>query len=400
MPHACPPFNASATDGEGLFSSIEGQELLDELTRYRRDLHRIPELDDDLPRTIAYVRSVLSGLSCDVLEPCKGAVCAFFDLGRAETVAIRADMDALPIDEASGAAFSSEHPGRMHACGHDGHMAMALAAATWVDRVARGADAVVRAGQLPRNVLFVFQPAEETTGGAKRVCESGVFERYRVARIFGMHLWPDLPAGSLASRPGPLLARSSETTITFHGVSSHIAKWRDGRDALGAAARFVVGSKWLSRKLEQDEPFLLRFGHMTAGTVRNAVAGQARVEGSLRVFSDDMFARAQDEVRALAQTAADGEGCTFDLHFSEGYPPVVNDGTLFGEAAQALPELERVPEPLLIAEDFAFYQRYLPGVFFLLGTGTGIPLHADTFNFDERVLLGGVRAYQQLLFGV
>lgn len=400
MPHACPPFNASATDGEGLFSSIEGQELLDELTRYRRDLHRIPELDDDLPRTIAYVRSVLSGLSCDVLEPCKGAVCAFFDLGRAETVAIRADMDALPIDEASGAAFSSEHPGRMHACGHDGHMAMALAAATWVDRVARGAGGAGEAEQLPRNVLFVFQPAEETTGGAKRVCESGVFERYHVTRIFGMHLWPDLPAGSLASRPGPLLARSSETTITFHGVSSHIAKWRDGRDALGAAARFVVGSKWLSRKLEQDEPFLLRFGHMTAGTVRNAVAGQARVEGSLRVFSDDMFACAQDEVRALAQTAADEEGCTFDLHFSEGYPPVVNDGTLFGEAAQALPELERVPEPLLIAEDFAFYQRYLPGVFFLLGTGTGIPLHADTFNFDERVLLGGVRAYQQLLFGV
>ena len=399
MLHACPPFNASATDGEGLFSSIEGQELLDELTRYRRDLHRIPELDDDLPRTIAYVRSVLSGLSCDVLEPCKGAVCAFFDLGRAETVAIRADMDALPIDEASGAAFSSEHPGRMHACGHDGHMAMALAAATWVDRVARGADAVVRAGQLPRNVLFVFQPAEETTGGAKRVCESGVFERYHVTRIFGMHLWPDLPAGSLASRPGPLLARSSETTVTFPGVASHIAKWRDGRDALGAAARFVVGSKWLSRKLEQDEPFLLRFGHMTAGTVRNAVAGQARVEGSLRVFSDDMFARAQDEVRALAQTAADEEGCTFDLHFSEGYPPVVNDGTLFGEAAQALPELERVPEPLLIAEDFAFYQRDLPGVFFLLGTGTGIPLHADTFNFDERVLLRGVRAYQRLLLG-
>lgn len=399
MPHACPPFNASATDGEGLFSSVEGQELLDELTRYRRDLHRIPELDDDLPRTIAYVRSVFSGLSCDVLEPCKGAVCAFFDLGRAETVAIRADMDALPIDEASGVAFSSEHPGRMHACGHDGHMAMALAAAMWVDRVVRGADGTTRAEQFPRNVLFVFQPAEETTGGAKRVCESGVFERYHVTRIFGMHLWPDLPAGSLASRPGPLLARSSETTVTFHGVSSHIAKWRDGRDALGAAARFVVGSKWLSRKLEQDEPFLLRFGHMTAGTVRNAVAGQARVEGSLRVFSDDMFARAQDEVRALAQTAADEEGCTFDLHFSEGYPPVVNDGTLFGEAAQALPELERVPEPLLIAEDFAFYQRYLPGVFFLLGTGTGIPLHADTFNFDERVLLRGVRAYQRLLLG-
>ena len=276
----------------------EAKELQEELTSNRRYLHANAETGFDLPKTVAFVMEKLTSYGYTPIPMGGGIVCTCGIPGK--TLMIRADMDALPIDEASGAAFSSEHPGRMHACGHDGHMAMALAAATWVDRVARGADAVVRAGQLPRNILFVFQPAEETTGGAKRVCESGVFERYRVARIFGMHLWPDLPAGSLASRPGPLLARSSETTITFHGVSSHIAKWRDGRDALGAAARFVVGSKWLSRKLEQDEPFLLRFGHMTAGTVRNAVAGQARVEGSLRVFSDDMFARAQDEVRALA----------------------------------------------------------------------------------------------------
>lgn len=393
--------------------------LLEELISYRRDLHRMPELDDDLPRTIAYVRGVLQRLACELTEPCASTVCAYFDCGRAETVAIRADMDALPIAEASGVPFASEHAGCMHACGHDGHMAMALAAATWVDRVLAGtahadeaaepADAAATTpdgadasdaaacGSFPRNILFVFQPAEETTGGARRVCESGVFERYRVTRIFGMHLWPDLPAGQLATRPGPLLARSSETTLTFHGVSSHIAKWREGRDALGAAARFVVGSKWLSRKLEQEEPFLLRFGHLEAGTVRNAIAGEARVEGSLRVFSDEMFARAQDEVRALAQTAADEEDCTFDLVFSEGYPPVVNDDALVSAASARLPELARVPEPLLIAEDFAFYQRHLPGVFFLLGTGTGIPLHADTFNFDERVLVAGARAYRRLI---
>ncbi len=370
---------------------------LAELTRYRRDLHRIPELDDDLPETIAYVRGVLEGLACELIEPCASTVCAYFDLGRAETVAIRSDMDALPVTEASGVPFASEHAGRMHACGHDGHMAMALAAAVWVDRVLAGAVGGVSADDLPRNVLVVFQPAEETTGGAARVCASGIFERVRATRIFGFHLWPDLPAGAVASRPGALLARSSETTLMFHGVSSHIAKFREGRDALGAAARFVVGSKWLSNRLAQDEPMTLRFGRMTAGTVRNAVAAEARVEGSLRVFSDAMFERAQREVRALAQTAADEEGCTFDLSFSEGYPPVVNDERLFEAVAGALPDLQTVPEPLLIAEDFAFYQRHLPGVFLLLGTGTGIPLHADTFAFDERVLLRGLEAYQRLL---
>ncbi|MFR7797271.1 MAG: M20/M25/M40 family metallo-hydrolase, partial [Collinsella sp.] len=117
-------------------------------------------------------------------------------------------MDALPIAETTGAAFASTHPGKMHACGHDGHMAMALAAATFVDRTIREQPGVIK-----RNVLFVFQPAEETTGGAKTVCESGVFERYGVDRIFGFHVWPDLPAGTLASCPGPLLARSSETHI-------------------------------------------------------------------------------------------------------------------------------------------------------------------------------------------
>lgn len=386
----------SSTHREAAHPATSSQ-TLDELTRYRRDLHRIPELDDDLPQTIAYVRGVLEPLSCEVFSPCPSAVCAYFDCGRAETAAIRADMDALPIEEASGVSFASEHPGCMHACGHDGHMAMALATASWVHRVLRALDESVRADDLPRNVLFVFQPAEETTGGAKRVCESGVFERFGVKRIFGIHLWPDLPEGQLASRPGALLARSSETTLEFHGVSSHIAKYREGRDALGAAARFVVGSKWLSRKLEQEEPFLLRFGRMTAGTVRNAVAGEARIEGSMRVFSDTMFARAQDEVRSLAQTAADEEGCTFDLTFSEGYPPVVNDPDLFAAAAAAVSGFTEVSEPLLIAEDFSFYQQHLPGLFMLLGTGTGIPLHADTFAFDERVLVRGFEAYQRLL---
>lgn len=372
---------------------------LGELTRWRRDLHRIPELDDELPETLAYVRGVLEGLACEVLEPCPGALAAWFDLGRPGSVALRTDMDALPVTERTGAAYASEHAGRMHACGHDGHMAMALGAASWVSRVVRGDAGGVSADDLPRNVLVVFQPAEETTGGAARVCASGVFGRARAERIFGFHLWPELPAGVVASRPGALLARSSEVTAEFAGVSSHIARWREGRDALAAAARFVPSAEAMCGRLadETGEPCLLRFGRLEAGTVRNAIAGEARAEGSLRVFSDAMFDRAREVVRGLAENAATSEGCAVELGFSEGYPPVVNDAALFSLVERALPGLARVEEPLLIAEDFSFYQRCLPGVFLLLGTGTGTPLHADTFDFDERVLLAGVNAYRRLV---
>lgn len=369
------------------------------LTRWRRDLHRIPELDFELPETVAYVRGVLDGLSCEVWEPCRGALCAYFDLGRPETVALRADMDALPVAEATGAPYASARPGRMHACGHDGHMAMALGAAAWVDRVVAGREPGTRAGDLPRNVLLMFQPAEETTGGARVVCESGVFGRMGVTRIFGFHLWPDLPPGALASRPGPLLARSSEATVSFHGRSSHIARWQEGADALAAAARFVPSAEAMCGRLsrERGEPCLLRFGRLEAGTVRNAIAGEARAEGSLRVFSDEMFDRARGALRTLAESAAKTEGCAVDVTFSEGYPPVDNDAALFSLVERALPGMGRIEEPLLIAEDFAFYQRCLPGVFLLLGTGTGTPLHADTFDFDERVLLAGVETYRRLL---
>ena len=372
---------------------------LERLRTWRRDLHRIPELDFDLPETLAYVRGVLEGLSCEVLEPCEGCVCAWFDLGRDRATALRSDMDALPVTERTGAAYASTRPGRMHACGHDGHMAMALAAATWVDDVVSGRVSGSSAADLPRNVLVVFQPAEETTGGARLVCESGVFERCGADRIFGFHLWPDLPAGSLGSRAGALLARSSEVTVEYAGRSSHIARWRDGRDALAAAARFVPSAEAMCGRLQKEagEPCLLRFGRLEAGTVRNAIAGAARAEGSMRVFSDDMFDRAREAVTTLAKNAARTEGCEVSVTFSEGYPPVANDPSLFSAVEATLPELTRVPEPLLIAEDFSFYQRHLPGVFLLLGTGTGTPLHADTFDFDERVLLAGADAYRRLI---
>ncbi len=392
---------------------------LEELRRYRRDLHRIPELDFDLAETISYIEGVLEPLSCEVVHPCRSCVCAFFDAGAEKATAIRADMDALPIEETTGAAFASTHAGKMHACGHDAHMAMALAAATFVDRALRE-----HPGSLNRNVLFVFQPAEETTGGAKTVCESGVFERYHADRIFGFHVWPDLPAGTLASCAGPLLARSSETHIHIHGASIHIAKTYgvpagESHDAALAAAKFLVAERELMDELGAEEPCICKFGLVEAGTVCNAVAGEAHIAGSLRVFTDNMFDRAREGVRRVLDEACAATGCTYDLDFAEGYPPVDNDPALFAAVAPVLPEMQIVEEPLLIAEDFAFYQRHLPGVFFLLGTGVpegedgvsaenshdaeGCPtyatsaLHTDTMLFDESILLKGLDVYKRLL---
>ncbi|ACV23809.1 N-acetyldiaminopimelate deacetylase [Slackia heliotrinireducens] len=371
-----------------LLSDAERAELQPMLTRWRRDLHRIPELDFDLPKTMAYIQAALEPLPCEVLSPCESTLCAWFDRGSEHATAIRTDMDALPVTEVTGVEFTSTHPGQMHACGHDGHMSMALGLA---HHVARHLD------ELDRSVLIVFQPAEETTGGAKVVCESGVFERYNVDRIFGFHLWPDLPKDSIASRPGPLLAAANETTVTFTGKSSHIAKADQGRDALQACSHFLIDVYQYIEERQKEEPCLLKFGCMTAGSVRNAIAANARIAGSLRTFSLDMRERARREIAEIADAAAARFGCTAETVYSEGYPPVINNADVFDLAAAALPELDTVPEPLLIAEDFAWYQQYLPGVFILLGTGTGIPLHADTFNFDEDILMRGVETYAKLV---
>lgn len=405
-------------DTNDTYSNVE----LAQMVRYRRDLHRIPELGFDLEQTVAYVESVLAGLSCEVTHPCDSCVCAFFDAGTdvASTTAIRADMDALPIEEATGASFASTHPGKMHACGHDAHLAMALAAAVYVDRVMHE-----HPGELRRNVLFVFQPAEETTGGAKTVCESGVFERYHADCIFGFHVWPDLPAGTVASCAGPMLARASETHVHIHGESIHIAKTlgvpaAESHDAALAAARFLVAEREFMDELGAEEPCICKFGLVEAGTVCNAVAGEAHIAGSLRVFTDSMLERARAGIRRVLDEACTATGCTYDIDFADGYPPVDNDAALFGLAHQAVPELELIKEPLLIAEDFSFYQRCLPGVFFLLGCGVpaaaddGLPvenpsddqgcpayataaLHTDTMLFSEECLLLGLDVYKRLV---
>ena len=346
----------------------------------RRALHQIPELDDRLPKTRAYVRSVLEPLGCEITAPIPGGLCAFFDAGRPETAAFRADMDALPVTEATGLPYASRHPGRMHACGHDGHAALALALAEY---------AAAHLRDLPRNVLFLFQPAEETTGGARRLCETGVLEQRHVTRVFGLHLWPGLPAGRVFTRPGPLMARSSEVTVTITGKSVHLSRAAEGRDALAAGTEYLRRAYAMLEALPPDPPRVLRFGKMVSGTVRNAVSGETVLEGSLRTYREETHALCRENLEALGREIEAETGCGVAVHLSQGYPAVWNHQGLYETVrAQLGTEAPGLLEaPVLAAEDFSFYQRRAPGVFFFLGTGDTPELHAPDFAFDDEAVL-------------
>ena len=352
--------------------------MLSEVTAHRRFLHQIPELDDQLPQTLALVNGVLRGYRCNTFSPMDGCVCAWFDYGKPETVAFRANMDALPLQEATGAPYSSRHPGRTHACGHDGHTAVALCLAQWL---------AGRTEALPRNVLVIFQPSEETTGGADRLCRTGILDDYHVTRIFGLQLWPGLPEGIAYSRPGALMARSNEITVKITGRSAPLSHWEEGQDALLAGIRFVQEAYDLTRRL--PPPCVLRFGKMVSGTVRNAVSGETTLEGSLRTYQDATFEAVRDGLGRIGADIERKTGCHVATRFGSGYPAVWNDEELYeavrtglGPDAPAL--LDR---PSLAAEDFSFYQRQIPGVFFFLGIGDTPELHAPNFDFDDEYVL-------------
>ena len=358
---------------------------------HRRALHRIPELDNQLPETTAYVRSVLEPLGCDISSPIPGSVCAFFDAGKPETVAFRADMDALPVTEATGLSYASVHPGRMHACGHDGHTAMALALAEYVSGHIAG---------LSRNVLFLFQPAEETTGGARGLCESGILEARHVTRVFGLHLWPGLPAGQVFTRPGPLMARANEVTVTVTGKSVHLSRASEGLDAMTAGAEYLRRAYAMIDALPPEEPRAFRFGKMVSGTVRNAVSGKTVLEGSLRTYREETYHFCKEQLEAIGREIAAETGCGVEVYLNEGYPAVWNYEELYETIRAALgsgaPGL--LDAPALAAEDFSFYQRAVPGVFFFLGVGNTAELHAPEFCFDDEAILPeGVEFLKKLL---
>ena len=354
----------------------------------RRALHQIPELDFQLPLTIAYLTGELEGLGCTMFSPVEGSLCAWFDFGADAAIAFRADMDALPIVEKSGAAYASRHPGRMHACGHDGHMAILLELARRLSK----------RKQLSRNILLVFQPAEEATGGAKPICDSGVFAEYKVEAIFGLHLWPGLEKGKIFSRPGEMMSRSAELDVDIFGRSAHIGRSWEGVDATEAACVFIQKAYALERSVPEDIRRLLKFGRLQSGTVRNALSAHARMEGGLRAFSDEVFFGLRDRLLEIAKEVEQQFGCQVRVHTSNGYPAIDNPRWLH-DKVHAIAPFAYLAEPSMTTEDFSWYQRSVPGMFFFLGLGENPALHSDNFDFDESVLPLGADFFEKIVEG-
>ena len=351
----------------------------------RRALHRIPELDRQLDQTMACLADRLRPLRCALTSPIPGSLCACFDNGAENTLAFRSDADALPVQEETGLPFASIHPGRMHACGHDGHMAMLLELARRLNDM-----------YTDRNFLLIFQPAEETTGGAKEICDSGVFDGKNIQAIFGMHLWPDLPAGQVASRTNELMARSCELTVEITGRSCHIARAEEGLDALLAGVEFVKGTREIDASFPPEIIRVVRFGKMESGSVRNAVSDHTRLLGTLRTFQDEIFFEILERLKRLAEEVSGTSGCKVEITTSQGYPAVMNPPEIANRVRAAGIDYPELPRPAMTTEDFAWYQRYLPGMFFFLGTGDTPALHNGNFNFDETILEAGADFFEKL----
>lgn len=351
----------------------------------RRALHQIPELDKDLPKTFAFLRNALSNLKCQVFSPCEEAVCAFFDFGARRAIAFRSDADALPIQECSNASYASTHPGKMHACGHDGHMAILLEVARRLDQME----------SLNKNILLVFQAAEETTGGARKICASNVFTKYHVDAIFGLHIWPGLPEGLIYSRLNEMMARSCEVKVDVEGKSAHIAKAEDGCDALAAGVEFYTRVMKMAAAMPKNIYRVLNFGKFESGTVCNAISGHTHMEGSLRTFQDEVFYSMRAEIVSIAKDVERSTGCSITVDMSEGYPAILNPADLHKRVRRAVGFFE-LEKPSMTTEDFSWYQKTLPGMFFFLGAGDVPALHTSNFDFDEEILLKGVEFFEDL----
>lgn len=350
----------------------------------------MPETGLETFKTAAYCKEQLANTPFAIIElddPASASFLAFYDLGKEKTIAFRTDMDALPVAEKTGISFAAKGES-MHACGHDGHMALLLGFAHTLEALEE---------RLPVNVLLIFQAGEETPGGARRITKAGWLERFRVSQIYGTHLWPMIPKGEIATRPLELMAQACELRVRIEGKSAHAARYREGIDAMEAGARFLLAAYELEKSLPQEQYRLLRFGRMEAGTVCNAVARDCLLEGTVRWFLDPVGKTLKEGLEAIRRNVEEETGVKITLDYTAGYPAVLNDPALCAALFARDDAVRKLENPEMISEDFAEYQRRVPGIFFFLGTGTGIALHADTFDFDESILLSMLSLYQRLV---
>lgn len=358
--------------------------LSDTLAPFRRDLHQHPELGFEETRTAAQVRKALHKLGIPLTGAAKTGIVGVLR-GRApgKTVALRADLDALKIQEANAIPYRSRNQGIMHACGHDGHITMVLGAAMILKRFQ---------AELKGNVKFIFQPAEESVEGAERMIAAGALERPRVDAIFGIHLWPNLRFGTVGIRPGPIMAAARHFKLTVVGKGGHGARPNRAVDPIVAANQIYTAFQTIRRTLDPFSPCVISVCAFNAGTTYNIIPPAAVLQGTLRTYAHASEAKAMRAMRAIVRgvTAMTGTRCRIDFH--PGTPAVVNVEPLVQivrEAGRAL-KIPVAPEELSMgSEDFSCFQEKVPGAYLKLGTMRGKTireLHSHTFDFDESIL--------------
>ncbi|HEX6587629.1 MAG TPA: M20 family metallopeptidase [Longimicrobiales bacterium] len=364
-----------------------------DLIALRRDFHRHPELSFREERTAAVIADRLRALGLRVRTGVGGTGVVAEIGGDGPVVALRADMDALPIQEASEHAYRSAHAGVMHACGHDAHMTMLLGAATLL---------AAQAAELRGTVRLLFQPAEEASddenkSGATRVIEDGALEG--VSAIFGLHIAAHLEAGRVFLRPGALMAGSDILHVTVEGESSHAGRPHEGVDAILLAAQAVVACQAnLARRLAPFETGVLSIGTIEGGSAENILADRVHMTGTMRYFGEDGRAKLHAILRD-SFGLCDAQGGRARVEILPNYPPVVNDDAMTTLAHEAIAaalgdDVVRTVDPLMWAEDFAILLRETRGAFFLLGAALDPPRehHHPKFDIDERVLPLGAAA--------
>jgi amidohydrolase len=376
-----------------------------EMAALRRDLHAHPELCFEEVRTADLVAAQLTAWGIPVHRGLgTTGVVGIVKAGTSDrALALRADMDALPMQERNTFAHTSQHPGKMHACGHDGHTAMLLGAAQYLAQH-RNFDGTV---------YLVFQPAEEGGGGAREMIKEGLFEKFPVEAVFGMHNWPGSAAGTFAASAGPVMASSNEFKITIRGKGGHAAMPHNAIDPVVVASQLVLGFQTIiSRNVKPIDAAVISVTMVHAGEATNVIPNHCELQGTVRTFSLDVLDLVEQRMRDMAEHTCAASGASSDFEFKRNYPPTINSARETEFARQVMASIVGedkvlVQEPTMGAEDFSFMLQAKPGCYSFIANGEGdhrvmghgggpCMLHNPSYDFNDELLPLGATYWVRL----
>ncbi|MQB41755.1 M20 aminoacylase family protein [Rhizobium sp. ICMP 5592] len=370
--------------------------FIDEIIELRHDLHRYPELAFQELRTSKIVASLLSSWGYEVTTGVGGTgVIATLRGGDGERrIGIRADMDALPIEEATDLPYASDNPGVMHACGHDGHTSILLAAARYLAETRRFSGVLT----------LIFQPAEEIGAGARKMIADGLFERFPVDAVFGLHNWPGVPTGQFGFVAGPAMASVDQAVIRIVGKGGHGAEPHKSVDPILASASFITALQSIvSRNVDPQDMAVATVGSIHAGSASNVIPESVELKLTMRAFSETVRQQLQERIPALARAQAESFGAQADVNYRLGFPALINhrEETDFARsvALEAFGEglVAKDFRPRTASEDFAFMLLEQPGSYLFVGNGDSAPLHSAHYNFDDTIIAPAARYWVRLV---